>query len=237
MSSRNRDAMSRVKSRESRIELNRRIARGPRRARSSRRHRRGVLLLVVLSLLVLFMLLGTAFLMTSSQYKSGAASSAKLNRVGTFPTKSLDRALMQVVRDTDNPYSVVRYHSLLRDMYGADGFEGTVYSPVSTASFNPTVADQQVTRFAAATTGTPAQQLGPTQGQLIDIYVRQLAYNSNATTPASRSADDPLTTTSMNSRQFSCPTPGMCSSWSETSICNRNCSACHSPAATTTAAC
>ncbi len=34
----------------------------------------------------------------------------------------------------------------------------------------------QVTRFAGATAGTPAQQLGPTNGQFIDIYVSEKPY-------------------------------------------------------------
>ena len=79
-------------------------------------------------MLVLFMLIGTAFLMSSSQYRHAAQSSAKMDRVGNHPSDLLDRGLMQVLRDTNNPQSVVRYHSLLRDMYGVDGFEGVVYS-------------------------------------------------------------------------------------------------------------
>ena len=86
--------------------------------------RRGVLLLVVLSLLVLFMLIGTAFLMSSNQYRKGMKEQAKQDRIGNYPTKLLDRAVMQILRDTDNPQSAIRYHSLLRDLYGTDGFEG-----------------------------------------------------------------------------------------------------------------
>ena len=41
---------------------------------------------------------------------------------------------MQVLRDTNNPQSVVRYHSLLRDMYGSEGFEGVVYSPLDAST-------------------------------------------------------------------------------------------------------
>ena len=75
-------------------------------------------------MLVLFMLIGTAFLMTSSQSRDQAKTAAKADRLGNHATKLLDRALLQVLRDTDNPYSVVRYHSLLRDLYGTDGFQG-----------------------------------------------------------------------------------------------------------------
>src|SRR3954465_11989809 len=91
--------------------------------------RRGVLLLVVLSMLVLFMLIGTAFLMSSSQEQKTAKHMSKNMRVGNFATKELDRGLMQILRDTENPYSAVRYHSLLRDLYGTDGFLGIIYTP------------------------------------------------------------------------------------------------------------
>ena len=58
------------------------------RARSSRR---GVLLLVVLSMLVLFMLVGTAFMMSSSLGNKASKGNASLNRVGNNGTKLLDR--------------------------------------------------------------------------------------------------------------------------------------------------
>ena len=89
-----------------------------------------MLLLVVLSMLVLFMLIGTAFLMTSSQSRDAAKAlgqgrSARQPRHASCWTARC----MHVLRDTDNPYSVVRYHSLLRDLYGTDGFQGVVYRP------------------------------------------------------------------------------------------------------------
>ena len=102
------------------------IARSPSRRNASRR---GVLLLVVLSMLVLFMLIGTAFLMSSSQEQKTAKHMSKDKRVGNFATKNLDRGLLQILRDTENPYSAVRYHSLLRDLYGTDGLLGVIYSP------------------------------------------------------------------------------------------------------------
>ena len=101
------------------------------RRSSARPPRRGVLLLVVLSMLVLFMLIGTAFMMSSSQTRDAAKASAKKDRVGNLGTRELDRALLHVVRDTDNPASAVRYHSLLRDLYGGQGFQGMVYSPAT----------------------------------------------------------------------------------------------------------
>ena len=171
-------------------------SRRPRRqpARSSRR---GVLLLVVLSMLVLFMLIGTAFLMSSGQSKKASVAAAKNNRVGNNGTRLLDRALLQVLRDTDNQNSVVRYHSLLRDLYGTNGFQfvatkytaGPPQDPVDPLTLG------QMSRFAEA---TPAAPLGPTQGQFVDIYFKQLAVDV-VTTPADpKLENDPETAENEN---------------------------------------
>ena len=96
------------------------------RRRCRRSERRGVLLLVVLSVLVLFMLIGTAFLMTSKQSKDQAKGIARVDRVGNDPDNRLDRGLRTLLRDTENPHSSARFHSLLRDLYGGDGFEAAV---------------------------------------------------------------------------------------------------------------
>lgn len=175
---------SRVKSRESRAGSERLCARLASRrslpaARSSllvsrSSDRRGVLLLVVLGMLVLFMLIGTAWLMVSSQSRTQAVHAAKVNRVGNKPGELLDRALREWLRDTDRPNSVIRYHSLLRDLYGTDGFQGVIYRP--DLAFDRLVPAQQVTRFAGATAGTREQQLGPTQGQFIDLYIAARDY-------------------------------------------------------------
>src|SRR4051812_37679651 len=148
---------------------------GRRKARQAalRSKRRGVLLLVVLSMLVLFMLVGTAFLMSSNQSRVAMKEAAKEDRVGNYATQLLERGLLQVVRDTDNPNSAIRYHSLLRDVYGTDGFQGVIYP----ADLNKSETGY-LTRFAGATAGTVPQQLGPTNGQFIDIYVGQKPYNS-----------------------------------------------------------
>jgi hypothetical protein len=152
--------------------------------RSPRSSRRGVLLLVVLSMLVLFMLVGTAFLMSSNQSRIAMKHEAKGDRVGNYATKLLDRALMQILRDTDNPVSVIRYHSLLRDLYGTDGFQGVAYG---WRNVDPLAGDLGSTsgwssRFAGALPPV-AQQRGPTEGQFIDIYFKK----------ATLSVDDPGT--------------------------------------------
>src|SRR6478672_486018 len=60
--------------------------RASRSHRTPRASRDGVLLLVVLSMLVLFMLIGTAFLMSSSQEQKTAKNLSKVDRVGNYGT-------------------------------------------------------------------------------------------------------------------------------------------------------
>ena len=86
--------------------------------------RRGILLLVVLSLLVLFLLIGTSFIKTSDQYRQSSKTISRPYEAAANPLQQsdlLDVALGQLVRGTTNPYSSIRFHSLLGDMYGYDG--------------------------------------------------------------------------------------------------------------------
>lgn len=190
--------MDRVKSRESRVESQKRSEeRGARseiaafRTRSSilapRPPRRGVLLLVVLSMLVLFMLIGTAFLMSSGQSRDAAKAMARVDRLETHATGRLDRAAMDLLRDTENPVSAAFSHSLLRDFYGTDGFQGLIYAP------RPVDLPAQagyLTRYSNAV--PPANLLGTTQGQFIDIYVRALGFSANDPQTTVNEAAPPL---------------------------------------------
>jgi hypothetical protein len=87
--------------------------------------RRGVLLLVVLSMLVLFLMIGTAFIITSKQAEKAAkyvTATAISDTNAAARGDLLNDVMLQMLRDTDNPNSVLRYHSLLGDMYGNEGF-------------------------------------------------------------------------------------------------------------------
>lgn len=131
---------------------------------AARRPRRGVLLLVVLSLLVLFLMVGMAFVVTAKQSEKAAKSSMKAAvRVAGEAAQAdlLDEVLMQIVRDTNNPNSSLRFHSLLGDMYGNDGLKGVI---VPTATLTAPVPP----KFAGSTGG--ADQ-GPTGGQIIEFQI------------------------------------------------------------------
>jgi hypothetical protein len=86
--------------------------------------RRGVVLLIVISLLVLFALVGIAFVI----YAESQANTARIWREGeTAQRPDMDPELLlsyflgQLVYDTDNPFSALRGHSLARTMYGKAG--------------------------------------------------------------------------------------------------------------------
>jgi hypothetical protein len=91
--------------------------------------RRGVLLLVVLSLLVLFLMLGVAFVVTAKQAEKSAKTAMRgATRTSTRASLEnlLDATLVQLIRDTNSPNSVIRSHSLLADLYGNDGLRTSV---------------------------------------------------------------------------------------------------------------
>ena len=87
--------------------------------------RRGIVLLVVLSLLALFTIFAVSFLLVSGQYRSAAAINVRTQRTVTPPDRFAEEALMQLLRDTTE-HSALKNHSLLNDLYGSDGVAGQV---------------------------------------------------------------------------------------------------------------
>ena len=85
----------------------------------SRVRRRGIILVVVLGMLALLALVGVTFATFSNQARINARNRWQ---AGQFPTSGelMDYALTQLIEDTSNPQSVLRGHSLKRDMYGKD---------------------------------------------------------------------------------------------------------------------
>lgn len=166
------------------------------------RDRRGVLLLVVLSMLVLFLLVGATFLITSGQYRTASQVVEKATRTTFQPADVLERALMQLLRDTNSPSSVIRYHSLLRDLYGADGFAGRVLVNAAdvlgegqggTLGLSGTSIDAIAPRYAGvdpvtAVGATAVEQLGPTGGAVVEFYVADVEDRSAGT--AARLSDN-----------------------------------------------
>lgn len=96
----------------------------PRFTRGRRQPRRGVLLLIVLSLLVLFVLLGLTFIVTSGQFRRAAGNAVRQERSGDAPQQLMQIAIHQMLRGTLNSNSALFGHSLLNDAYGQDGLRG-----------------------------------------------------------------------------------------------------------------
>lgn len=129
------------------------------------RQRRGILLLVVLSVLVLFLMIGTAFIIVAKQSEKAAKSSTQTTLKETSEIARgglLDDVLLQIVRDTDNPLSVLRGESLLNDLYGNDGFRAQVAN-----------AQWAISPGTPASTTAP---LGTTGGQMLQL---ELAINAD----------------------------------------------------------
>jgi hypothetical protein len=110
--------------------ITRKLARKP--LRQTTGVRQGVILLVVISMLVLFSLVGLAFVI----YAEGQANTSRIWREGESiqqpdmdPELLLSYFLGQLIYDTDNPLSALRGHGMVRNMYGTPGstipFNGT----------------------------------------------------------------------------------------------------------------
>ncbi len=117
--------------------------------------RRGVLLLVVLSLLVLFAMITVTFVLVASQYRRMSRAAGKVELVGNDPRKLLDEAFGQIVRGTRNPQSSLYGHDLLNDLYGNDSvrFASAAALPVNS------VAGGQFIDFAIDAAVAPPQGL------------------------------------------------------------------------------
>jgi hypothetical protein len=87
--------------------------------------RRGVVLLIILTLLTLLIVVGLTFAILSGQFRRAAETVARQERYGDPEQKWLDRAMYQILRDTQDINSVVRGHGLLTDIY-AESVRGQV---------------------------------------------------------------------------------------------------------------
>ena len=118
--------------------------------------RRGVILLVVLSLILLFTLVAVTYAIVASQYKLSAQASAKLQVVGDPPRKDVDMAAY--VCSAIGNRLVLDGHSLLRDLYGHDSVRGQVSAASATAG------GQFILMNFSTVTGTFSEQSGHYNG-------------------------------------------------------------------------
>jgi hypothetical protein len=126
------------------------------------KRRRGVVLLLVLSLLVLFSLLALTFLIGATRYRHGAEAFGQHDLRGTPAPKLLDMAVHQLIREPSNPYSSVWTHGFLLDAYGRDGMGGVIGLGAAGAS--------------AYTSGSPGTDVAT--GEILRLDVRHLDFNN-----------------------------------------------------------
>lgn len=115
-------------------------------------HRRGVLLLVVVSMLTLFLMLGTTYLVVAARAKQAARVQARLamdsSFMGIAPARLLDSVLLKVVRGGPGGVSApsylslpsgcnVSFESLLADKYGNPSAIGGTATTISTIANSP----------------------------------------------------------------------------------------------------
>jgi hypothetical protein len=92
---------------------------------TSKKQKRGIVLLIVLSLLALFVLLGITYAIVASKYQQGADYVARVEQIGDPLVTETDLVLGQLLHDTLQRTSL-QGHSLLLDLYGIDSVEGMV---------------------------------------------------------------------------------------------------------------
>jgi hypothetical protein len=88
------------------------------------KRKRGVVLLIVVSLLALFILLGVTYTVVVLQTGHAARLEKEVQRVGDQPETEMDVILGQILYDTQARTSL-QHHSLLMDLYGGDQVAGT----------------------------------------------------------------------------------------------------------------
>jgi hypothetical protein len=108
------------------VRINRRRVPPLRCAPRRLRERRGVLLLVVLSMLVLFVLLTVTYVIVATKERVTSKAAARVEISGDPPSQICDSLLMTLLRDTTNIHSPFHTWSLLEGIYGNVSFHGNV---------------------------------------------------------------------------------------------------------------
>jgi hypothetical protein len=146
-----------------------------------RQERRGIVLVLVLAMLGLLALVGVTFATFSGQARINARNFAQ-SLIEPQDDELMDFALSQLINDTGDPRSVIRGHSMARDMYGNDAFgNGFVTSSSYTGGFHITGITSTTYNGTAAYSLT-TDILSADQslyGHNFTRWVMQVAYNVN----------------------------------------------------------
>jgi hypothetical protein len=97
------------------------------------RRRRGVLLLVILSLLILFVMIALTYVLVATRHLQASRANARSAITGEPPQELLDGGIMQIIRGAPGTgtnispiHSVIGPWSLLEHMYGTNTVPGTI---------------------------------------------------------------------------------------------------------------
>ena len=93
---------------------------------SYRRQRKGIILIIIISILTMFMLIGVTYVVVSGHFEQTAVINLRANQVEVSAEKQLDTALFQVLRGTNSPGSALRGHNLMEDKYGHKAIDGVI---------------------------------------------------------------------------------------------------------------
>ncbi len=94
--------------------------------KQSRKNRRGVILLISLSLLILFLLIGITYVLSSGQFKQAAKTAARVEQYDDIPKDTLNKVILEIIRGSNNPRSSIAAHSILEGGYGDYAAKGAV---------------------------------------------------------------------------------------------------------------
>ncbi len=156
---------------------------GQRRRQRRAGDRRGVLLLLMLCLLVLFAVLGVTYVLLGSQFRRSTSVQPRLEQYASDYRNQLDEAAMQVFRGSSSALSVLSNQSLLEDMYGNDAISSASTAPATSLPTGITIYSA-ASSFVNTTPGQPEQ--------LIDLTLQTITGSGGSATLNSNPLPWPL---------------------------------------------
>src|SRR5437588_2944777 len=129
------------------------------------KQKRGVVLLIVVSLLSLFILLGVTYMVTARLAYNTSRFVAANGQRGDAPETEVDLVVGQILYDTA-ARTVLQQHSLLNDLYGNDSISGSILSVGAQGQTQPGTSTPPFVvdgnQFAGNQNGNATGPLGPT---------------------------------------------------------------------------
>ena len=135
--------------------------------------RRGVLILVVLSILVMFGLMAITFVLITGQAKRTALVHTRSEQYFEPPDRITHEAALVLLRGPNNLAGAVGVHSLLEDMYGDEVISGNTTGALQ-------ICNGQLVNIEANLVSNPGTRIGC----VLTMFVDPTAFSSVQTFPA-----------------------------------------------------